>query len=33
MKNVKERIEENLSGLSSLIGENNVEDVKNELLI
>ena len=28
MSNVKERIEENLSGLSSLIGHDNVEDVK-----
>ena len=31
MSNVKERIEENLSGLSSLIGHDNVEDVKKRI--
>ena len=31
MSNVKERIEENLSGLSSLIGKDNVEDVKKRI--
>lgn len=31
MSNVKERIEENLSGLSSLIGKENVEDVKKKI--
>lgn len=31
MSNVKERIEENLSGLSSLLGEDNVEDIKKRI--
>lgn len=31
MSNVKERIEENLSGLSSLLGQDNVEDVKKRI--
>lgn len=31
MSNVKEKIEENLSGLSYLIGEDNVEDVKKKI--
>lgn len=31
MSNVKEKIEENLSGLSSLLGQDNVEDVKKRI--
>ena len=31
MSNVKERIEENLSGLSSLLGQDNVEDLKKRI--